>query len=344
MSVRSCVVLCIGAALIVSGQRAAAQAADVHARATARASCLSGKHSDAVADAKSATERSPDDLGPRMRLADALVDQGCYQEAVAILESAQEDFPRNSELSGKLRDVRSLVTEQTYIEGLTQAAESAKFSRNLLRCTKLGDITACEDALHSKPDDVPLLLAKGDALMQANRIADAVTAYQHVSQLKPNDEAVKGKLANAEALQANIQAAPSPAAQPAGTAPTLAANSTTAEARRKPRAGGTTTAGTSAAGTAGASSAGASSSGTGSAAGDSPGAAAATGHAGRQKAPAVAANARQANTPGINPAQPAATQPNGDQRLTATPTAAIAALSPPDPKTYSNDAPPGQTN
>ena len=337
MSVRSCVVLCIGAALIVSGQRAAAQAADVHARATARASCLSGKHSDAVADAKSATERSPDDLGPRMRLADALVDQGCYQEAVAILESAQEDFPRNSELSGKLRDVRSLVTEQTYIEGLTQAAESAKFSRNLLRCTKLGDVTACEDALHSKPDDVPLLLAKGDALMQANRIADAVTAYQHVSQLKPNDEAIKGKLANAEALQANIQAVPSTNAPPAGTEPTLAANSTTAEARRKPRAGGTTTA-------AAAGSAGAGSSGTGSAAGGSPGAAAAAGRAGRQKAPAVAANARPANTPGSHSGQTAATQPNGGQRLTATPTAAVAALSPPDPKIYSNDAPPGQTN
>jgi cytochrome c-type biogenesis protein CcmH/NrfG len=315
MSVHSCVVLCIGAALIVSGQRAAAQAADVHARATARASCQSGKHSDAVADAKSATERSPDDLGPRLRLADALVDQGCYQEALAILESAQEGFPRNSELSGKLRDVRSLVTEQTYIEGLTQAAESAKFSRNQLRCTKLGDVTACEDALHSKPDDVPLLLAKGDALMQANRVADAVTAYHHVSQLKPNDEAIKGKLANAEALQANIQAASSPAALPTGTAPTLAANRSAAEARRK-SGDGTTAAGT----------------------------AAATGRAGRQRAPAVAANARQANTPGDNPGQTAAGQPNGGQRLTATPTAAVAALSPPDPKTYSNDAPPGQTN
>jgi len=205
MRVRLAVAICVGTALLVSYGRPAAAQADAHARAIARASCQSGKHSDAVVDATSAVQRAPDDLGPRMRLADALVDQGCYQEAVEILEAAQENFPRNSELAGKLRDTRSLVTEQTYIEGLTQAAESARFSRNQLRCTKLNDITACDDALRSRPDDVPLLLAKGDALMQANRTAEAVTAYRHVSQLKPGDEAVKSKLVSAEALVAKNQ-------------------------------------------------------------------------------------------------------------------------------------------
>jgi Fur family ferric uptake transcriptional regulator len=33
-------------------------------------------------------EHNPDDLGPRMRVADVLVDQGCYQEALEILETA----------------------------------------------------------------------------------------------------------------------------------------------------------------------------------------------------------------------------------------------------------------
>jgi len=287
MSVRLAVAMCVGAALIGSyGQPAAAQA-DAHARAMARATCQSGKHSDAVVDAKGATERSPDDLGPRMRLADALVDQGCYQEAVEILEAAQDAFPRNAELSGKLRDVRSLVTEQTYIEGLTQAAESAKFTRNQLRCMKLSDIAACEDALHSRPDDVPLLLAKGDALMQANRPEGAVTAYRHVSQLKPGDEAVKTKLAGAEALLAKNQ--PPPVTQPPGAgaqgAPTVAAN--TAARPRAPR-----------------------------------------------KTPAAVAANRLAEAGKQTPAQP-----DGGQRLTATPTAAMAALT-----TYSNDAPPGQTN
>jgi tetratricopeptide (TPR) repeat protein len=299
MRVRLAVALCVGTALIVSyGQPAAAQA-DAHARAIARASCQSSKHSDTVVDARAAVERSPDDLGPRMRLADALVDQGCYQEAVQILETAQEGFPRNGELAGKLRDTRSLVTEQTYIEGLTQAAEGAKLARNQLRCTKLSDITACEDALRSKPDDVPLLLAKGDALLQANRATDAVTAYRHVSQLKPGDEAVKSKLANAEALVAKNLPPPgglSPAAG-AGTGPAgapLVASNSGARAR-----------------------------------------------APRKAADAGAAVA--ANRPAAAARQTTAPRPNKGE-LAATPTAAVAALAPQEARTYSNDAPPGQTN
>jgi cytochrome c-type biogenesis protein CcmH/NrfG len=213
----------------LQGAPAAAQA-DAHARALARASCQSGRQSQAVTDATDALEREPNDLGPQLRLADALVDQGCYQEALDALEATQRAFPRNSELSGKLRDVRSLVTEQTYIEGLTQAAEGAKLQRNQLRCTRLADVTACDDALKSKPDDEQLLLAKGDALMQGNRPADALAAYRHASQLKPADEAVKTKLAAAEALQASTAATTASAAQLA------AANAAAANAAAVPKA------------------------------------------------------------------------------------------------------------
>jgi len=281
MNVRLAVAVCVSAGLMMPCGRPIHAQADLHARAIARASCQSGKHSDAVVDAQSAMNRNPDDLGPRMRLADALVDQGCYQEAVEILETASENFPRNAELTGKLRDVRSLVTEQTYIEGLTQAAEGAKLARNQLRCTKLGDAAACEDALRSKPDDVQLLLAKGDALMQANRPAEAETAYRHLAQLKPGDESVRTKLANAEVLVAKNQ--------PPAPARVAAANTVSLRAPKV------------------------------------------------AKKPAVVA----ANRP---PAPVSSAQPNGGQHLTATPTAALAALSPPETKIYSNDAPPGQTN
>jgi Flp pilus assembly protein TadD len=281
MSARLAVAVCVGAGLMMTYGRPVAAQADVHARAIARASCQSGKHSDAVVDAKTAIDRNPDDLGPRMRLADALVDQGCYQQAVEILEVAEQTFPRNAELTGKLRDVRSLVTEQTYIEGLTQAAEGAKLARNQLRCTKLSDVAACEDALRSKPDDPQMLMAKGDALMQANRHVDAVTAYRHLAQLKPGDESVKTKLASAESLVAKNQP-PAP--------PPVAANTTASP--KVPKAA---------------------------------------------RKPAIVAASRA-------PAKASTDQPNGGQHPTATPTAAVAALSPSDSKTYSNEAPPGQTN
>jgi Flp pilus assembly protein TadD len=290
MSARPAFAVWVCAVVIISHGAPAAAQADAHARALAKASCQSGKHSEAVADATAAVEREPDEIGPRMRLADALVDQGCYQEAVGVLEAVQESHPRNIELSAKLRDVRSLVTEQTYIEGLTQAAEVAKLARNQLRCTRLADVSACEDALKSKPDDVQLLLAKGDALMQGNRPAEAVTAYQQLSQLKPGDEAVKTKLAAAEALQANISA---PSKVPAVVA------SNTAHPLKIPKRSPVTNA-------------------------------------------TVAATAGQ--NPSAKPVVAPAPQPNGGQHLTATPLASVAALAGTETKTYSNDAPPGQTN
>jgi hypothetical protein len=164
MSARPAVVLGLFAALLGIHAEPASAQADVHARALARASCQAGKQTDTVTSATAALARDPGDLPPRMRLADALVDQGCYQEAVTVLEAGQQAHPRNNELAAKLRDVRSLVTEQTYIEGLTQAAEGAKFQRNQLRCMRLADVTACDDALQSKPDDPQLLAAKHDAL------------------------------------------------------------------------------------------------------------------------------------------------------------------------------------
>jgi len=155
--------LAMSALLALRAQPLAAQA-DEHARAMARDSCERGKQSPEVLDATAALQGDPDELGPRLRLADALVDQGCYQEAVSILEAGQEAHPRNAELAGKLRDVRSLVTEQTYIQGLTQAAETARFQRNQLRCTRLADLTACDDALSSHPDDPQLQKARQDAI------------------------------------------------------------------------------------------------------------------------------------------------------------------------------------
>lgn len=384
---KSAACLAVAFALLVAlqGEPASAQQADAHARALARATCQSGKQTEAVTDATAALERDPNELGPRMRLADALVDQGCYQEAVDILEAGQQAYPRNSELAGKLRDVRSLVTEQTYIEGLTQAAEGAKLQRNQLRCTRLADVTACDDALKSKPEDEQLLIAKGDALMQANHPADAAAAYRHASQLKPADEPVKTKLAAAEALiasttpppeptpqlaAANTAAGPRPpkrapgAAAPVGTGAGTVANAgaaagtvanTGAAARGgRPPTGNVANAG-SAAGTVagGVANAGAVTgtaadaiANTGSARGRRPATGPATSASSFARAQPASGNQGSAATLAAGTptrALPGA-QSSGGQHLTTTPLATIAALEPQDPRTYSNDAPPGRTN
>jgi len=257
---------------------------DVHAQALTRASCQAGKQSDAVKSATAALDRDTEELGPRLRLADELVDQGCYQEAVALLEAGRESHPHSSELAGKLRDVRSLVTEQTYIEGLTQAAEGAKFQRNQLRCTRLADATACDDALKSKPDDAQLWVAKGDALMQGSRAADAVAAYRHAAQLRSGDDVVKSKLTAAETLQANT----------AGTR-TVASASATAQAATASASGGANT--------------------------------------------GAAITSRR---PRMSRRAPGSTVARAPKPVEATPRLAL--LEPQNTRTYSHDAPPGQTN
>jgi predicted Zn-dependent protease len=295
MKVGACLAVTLLVLLLTLQSEPAAAQADAHARALARAACQSGRQSDPVTEASAALEREPNEIGPRMRLADALVDQGCYQEAVEILEVGQQVFPRSRELSAKLRNVRSLVTEQTYIEGLTQAAEGAKFQRNQLRCMRLADVTACDDALKSKPDDEPLLLARGDALMQANRPADAAAAYRHASQLKPADDTVKTKLAAAEALVANT-------APPAAPPSHLAAADTAAPPKPPKRP---------------------------------------------PSAVSVASTVAKAGSAArARPASgtTAGGQSSGSQHQTATPLPTVAALAPQETRTYSNDAPPGQTN
>jgi predicted Zn-dependent protease len=299
--------------LAVAAGQVQAQHPDDHAEAITRASCIAGRQSEAVKSASAAFEREPDELGARLQLADLLVDQGCYQEAVSLLEAGVQEHPHSNELTAKLRNIRSLVTEQTYIENLTQAAEGAKLQRNQLRCTRLADVTACEDALKSKPDDPQLLLAKGDALVQANRPAEAVTAYKRATQLKPADEGLKTKLASAEALQANAAAAAKAAAL--GTAAGAVASLAAPTAGAPASATGIRVA--------------AGDASTDHAAGD------ATGTARRSLAniegPAPkAARARRSSTPAAPPVEP--------------PLPSVASIEPPPTRIYSNQAPPGQSN
>lgn len=167
--------------------------------------CKAGPLPAGATAAQADLNADPDNTKARIAVADALLDQGCYSEAITLLEAGSARHPRGSELQSKLRDARSLMSEQKYFEGLGQAQENARQQRNLLRCRQLADIAACDDALKAKPDDVTLLLAKSDALLRANRAGEAVTLSQHAVQVSPSAE-TQAKLASAEAQRQNFVA------------------------------------------------------------------------------------------------------------------------------------------
>jgi tetratricopeptide (TPR) repeat protein len=171
-----------------------AAAAEPHASVP----CLGDVQSKSVSDAKAGLERAPSLLEPRLRFADALIDQGCYKEAVPVLETGQALFPRSSELQSRLRAARSMLSEEHFFEGLGNAQEAAKLQRNLLRCTKAADVSACDEALRSNPGDRQLTVAKGDALLQGGHPAESLLVYRRAAELVPADEGIKAKLAIAE--------------------------------------------------------------------------------------------------------------------------------------------------
>ncbi len=151
-----------------------------------------------VATPRAELNSQPNSLEAQLKLADALIDLGCYRDAVPVLEAGLAQRPRSSELQSRLRAVRSMLSEEHFFEGLGNARETAKFQHDQLRCTKVGDVGACDDALRAKPNDPQLTVAKGDALLHGGRSADALLVYRHARELLPADDAVKTKISDAE--------------------------------------------------------------------------------------------------------------------------------------------------
>jgi tetratricopeptide (TPR) repeat protein len=157
-----------------------------------------------VTDAWAALKRTPNELEPQLAVADALIDQGCYKEAVPVLEAGLAQRPRSSELQSRLRAARSMLNEEHFFEGLGTAQEAARLQHSVMRCTKLSDVSACDDALHSKPDDPQLVIAKGDALAHGGRPTEAILVYLRAASLLPADDGVKSKLAAAESQREGL--------------------------------------------------------------------------------------------------------------------------------------------
>jgi len=165
------------------------------AQTPASAKCASGIAAPAVQQARTALERDPAALEERFRLASALLDQQCYEEAVQVLEAGEATNPQNAALAARLRAARSMISEQRYIEGVTQAEESAKLQRNLFRCKKLADLSACDEALKSRRNDPELNAARADAALRQGKTAEVPAAP--VKAVMPAPPPVKPRVAAA---------------------------------------------------------------------------------------------------------------------------------------------------
>jgi tetratricopeptide (TPR) repeat protein len=162
-----------------------------------------GQQNPDIATRKTVLQRSPTLLGTRLELANLLEKAGCYAEAVHLLEEGQKYNPFNPTLKSSLRRARNTVKEEDYRKGVDQAAASARLNRKMERCTREGEVAACDEVLSQQPNNSKILIAKGDDLMKAHRPAEAWKAYLRARDLAPNDTALAGKL---QALRSQRQA------------------------------------------------------------------------------------------------------------------------------------------
>jgi tetratricopeptide (TPR) repeat protein len=156
-----------------------------------------------IAAVRAALQRTPSALATRLNLAGLLYKIECYDAAVHVLEEGEKYNPHNPYLQYYLNRAHNMQKGEQYLEGLDKAEVAGRLSRNKLRCTRFGELAACDVVLNEQPDNVEIVLAKADALAKENRTEEAMAAYKRASQLAPNNTVVA---ANLQALQSQRQA------------------------------------------------------------------------------------------------------------------------------------------
>jgi len=175
------------------------------ALAHGQGACETSAKQPGITAARATLERTPQALAPRLSLSDLLVESGCYEEAIHVLEEADKVHPRNADVQKRLRTARSFVSERQFFEGLDKAEAEARLSRNQLRCTRFADVQACDDVLVLRPDDLAIAIAKADALVKANRLQDALTAYNRAATLSPGNADIAARIETIQVQRRTLQ-------------------------------------------------------------------------------------------------------------------------------------------
>jgi tetratricopeptide (TPR) repeat protein len=175
------------------------------ARAHAQLVCQADIDVTAIREPNAALERDPRRLEPRMRLAAALMERGCYRDVVAVLEEGQKFHPNVDELELLLRDARSSVEEEQYFAGLAEAEAAAQRQRYMLRCRDLADIAACDSALLEQPRNVALLTARAEAQRTRNGLAPALEAYRAIIELFPESAGARTRFSALQAERESLR-------------------------------------------------------------------------------------------------------------------------------------------
>jgi Flp pilus assembly protein TadD len=79
-----------------------------------------------------------------------------------------------------------------------RAAAATALEIDTARCRTHADLSACYDAIRWNPADPALLVALADALVRANRPADAIRNYRRAAALAPTMPGIAAKISAAQ--------------------------------------------------------------------------------------------------------------------------------------------------
>ena len=104
-----------------------------------------------------------------------------------------------------------LCTAARPLEAASLSADKAvaeALKRDTARCRAQADVGACYDAIRRNPGDAALLVALADALVRAQRPADAIRNYRRAAALEPNMPGLAAKISAVEAKLSSRRARP----------------------------------------------------------------------------------------------------------------------------------------
>jgi predicted Zn-dependent protease len=126
-----------------------------------------------------------------------------------------------------------VTAAEHFFDHLDRASAATRLQQASARCIDHHELDACDDALRLKPDDPALLIAQGDALVRANRPADAIERYRLAAVIAPTENEVAAKLSAAEAeLHLAAAAIPGDSSAPLRAASGAGASATPGTLRR----------------------------------------------------------------------------------------------------------------
>jgi cytochrome c-type biogenesis protein CcmH/NrfG len=109
--------------------------------------------------------------------------------------------------------IRTLAFAFLLLSAAAWPRESASvLQHDTAECRRHANIDACYNAVRWNPGDPMLLIALGDALVRANRPADALRNYRRAAEIAPSTRGIAAKINVAEAKLSSKHTSSTPAA------------------------------------------------------------------------------------------------------------------------------------